>query len=180
MRGMRILENAMLDELFKYVDLPEIEGIDFGKRSHAEIALLLPAFGGEHPTKAILIDKKTGKANGIASGWDADIVIHEGMQFKAGAIGPEVSAQAGGAWATLGNHVEPVAAAFMRTKGIKEASLYINGRNPCWGVPDGTGCYYRLPVFLAEGSTMAVYNRLGQDFVASRPERTFHFTGLPD
>jgi hypothetical protein len=169
-----------LKEIFKDVDLPEITGIDFSKMSHTEIAKRLPPYGGKHPMKAILIDKQTGKAYGIASGWSEETVLHNGLPLKSGAISQEAAAQAGAPWRTLGNHNEPVAAAFMRKTGIKEAVVYINGRNPCWGSPDGVGCYYRMSTFLEEGSTMIVYNWDRQDFVASRPDRKFHFLGLPD
>jgi hypothetical protein len=98
----------------------------------------------------------------------------------AGAVTPEMAAQAAGMWNKLGNHAEPVAAAFMRKKEITDVVLYINVRNPCWGQPDGTGCYYRLAEFLAEGSRMKVYNKDGTDFSSARPERKFDFTGLPD
>ncbi len=128
--------------------------------------------------KAILIDLATGRAYGIASGWEAEMIMHNGIPFKAGALSPEIAIQAGGPWTVRGNHAEPVAAAFMRQRGITEAVVYINARNPCWGNPEGTGCYYRLPVFLAEGSKMTIYNKDGHDFIASRPDRTFHFTGL--
>jgi hypothetical protein len=171
---------ANLNELFRIVELPEITNVDFSIMNHVQIAKLLPAFGGQHPTKGIFVDTKTGRAFGIASGWDVDMVTHNGMSFQSGAISREIAIQAGEPWTTLGNHVEPVAAAFMRSHGIKDGLLYINGRNPCWGTPDGTGCYYRLPTFLAEGSMMIVYNKEGQDFVASQPVRRFHFVGLPN
>ena len=103
-----------LHDLFQSVELPEILGVDFSKMGHAEIAKLLPSFGGEHPAKAILIDKQTGKGYGIASGWDPDTIEHNGISFKSGAITPEVAAEAGCPWRILSNHVEPVAAAFMR------------------------------------------------------------------
>jgi hypothetical protein len=45
--------------------------------------------------------------------------------------------------ARLGNHVEAVAAAFMRRMGIITATLHINGRNPCWGTPDVPACSTR-------------------------------------
>ncbi len=169
-----------LKEIFKDVDLPEITGIDFSKMSHAEIAQLLPSYGGVHPLKGILIDKATGKAYGIASGWDVETLTHNGIPLKSGAISPEAAAQAGGSWTALGNHVEPVAAAFMRKMGSTEGVVYINGRNPCWGTAKAPGCYYKLPEFLAEGSQMSVYNKYGSDFISAWPARKFHFTGLPD
>jgi hypothetical protein len=171
---------AQLAELFRDVDLPEITGVDFGKMSHLEIANLLPPYGGKHPMKAILIDRQTGKAYGIASGWEEETVMHNGMPFKAGAVSQEAASQAGNSWTVLGNHAEPVAAAFMRKMGIRDVIVYINARNPCWGIPDGTGCFYRLAICLEEGSTMTVYNKDGHDFVSSRPDRKFHFTGLAD
>jgi SCP1.201-like deaminase len=171
---------ARLKGLFKEIDLPEITGIDLSKMSHAEMAKLLPAYGGPHPIKAILIDKKTGKAYGIASGWEAETITENGRHYKAGAISPEVAVHAGKPWTELGNHVEPVAAAFMRKMGIKEGVVYINGRNPCWGTPDGTGCYYQMSIFLEEGSVMTVYNKWGQDHSTARPERKFNFLGVAD
>jgi hypothetical protein len=173
-------EAARLRELFKDVELPEIVGIDFSKMNHADIAALLPPFGGKHPTKAILIDRKTGKAYGIASGWEAQTLTHNGMPFRAGVISPEIAAQIGRPWTSLGNHAEPAAAAFMRRRAITDAVVYVNARNPCWGTARDPGCYYRMPTFLAEGSRMSVYNKDGSNFVDSWPDRKFHFTGLPD
>lgn len=170
----------MRESLFNSITLPEITGVDFAKLSSVEIANLLPAFGGKHPVKAILLDKQSGRAYGIASGWDEESLVHNGIPFKAGAIGEEIARQAGDPWMMLGNHVEPVAAAFMRRIGITDAVLYINARNPCWGVPDGTGCFFLLPIFLAEGSTLIVYNKLGDDFLASQPDRKFHFVGAAE
>ncbi len=169
-----------LARLFNTIELTVIEGIAVSEMRPKDIADLLPPFGGKHPTKAILIDNKTGKAYGIASGWDADTVAHEHLRFTSGAIRPEMAAQAGDSWVALGNHVEAIAAAFMRKAGIDDVTLVINGRNPCWGTPDGTGCFYRMGEFLAEGSRMTVYNQFGLDFIASRRDRIFRFTGLAD
>jgi hypothetical protein len=171
---------ARLAEIFKEVDLPEITGIDFGATSPEEVAMLLPSYGGKHPLKAILVDRKTGKAYGIASGWDAETVTYNGMEFKAGAVTPEMAVQAGASWEGLGHHVELVAAAFMRKEGITDAVVYINGRNPCWGRADAPGCFYKMSEFLAEGSRMIVFNKYGSNFVNSWPDRKFDFTGLPD
>lgn len=178
MRSVRAA--AKLKEIFDDVDLPEIKDIDFSKMSHAEIASLLPACGGKHPMKAILIDTKTGKAYGLASGWEAETVTHGAIEFKAGAVSPEAAAQAGGGWTALGNHVEAVSAAFMRKRESTDGRVYINGANPCWGNARNPGCYYRMKEFLAEGSTMKVYNKHGLDFVASWPDRKFDFTGDSD
>ncbi len=60
---------AKLAEVFRDVDLPEIQGVDFSSMSHEDIAKLLPPYAGKHPMKAILIDKQTGRAYGIASGY---------------------------------------------------------------------------------------------------------------
>ncbi len=173
-------EAARLREVFKEVDLPEIEGVEFKTMSHADIANLLPPFGGNHPTKAILIDTKTGRAYGLASGWEAVTVNHNGIQFKSGAVTAGMAWEAAGSWKSLGNHTEAVAAAFMRKNGITDVLLYINARNPCWGTPDGTGCYYRMPELLEEGSTMKIYNKYGSNVISAWPERKFDFTGLPD
>jgi len=174
------IEAARLKGIFKEVVLPEITGVDFSTMTPQEIAKLLPSYGGDHPIKAILLDKQTGKAYGAASGWDVDTMMHNGMPFQSGIISPEAAAEAGGSWQGLGNHVEPVAAAFMRKMGITDAEVYINGRNPCWGTPDGTGCYYKLTDFLAEGSKMTVYNKYGSNVIKSRPDRLFNFVGKPD
>jgi hypothetical protein len=162
------------------VDLPEITGIDLSSLNHQEIVNLLPTYGGRHPTKAILLDKQTGKAYGIASGWEEDTIVYNSLTFKSGAITPDVAARAGRPWVQLGNHTEAVAAAFMRKQGIIQAIVYINGSNPCWGSSTAPGCYYQLSKFLAEGSRMSVYNKFGADFVSSWPDRKFHFTGSPD
>lgn len=173
-------EAARLKVVFQEVDLPKIEGASVITLSHAEIVAMLPPYGGPHPMKGLLIDRATGQAYGIASGWEPAELTHNGMTFRAGAMSPETAARAGPNWAALGNHLEPVAAAFMRRLGIAEAVLYINGRNPCWGTPDGTGCFYHMTEFLAEGSRLAVYNKFGSESLPSRPDRKFAFTGAAD
>jgi hypothetical protein len=173
-------EAARLREIFSTVQLREISGVDGRSLSHEEIVQLLPPYGGEHPVKAILIDRQTGKAYGIASGWEAGTSNHHGVDFRSGAITSDMAAQAGPTWRALGNHVEPVGAAFMRKMGMTDGTLYINGRNPCWGTPDGTGCYYNMTEFLAEDSQLTVYNKYGSDSLKSRPDRLFRFRGLPD
>jgi len=174
------LRATRLKDLLADVDLPAITGIDCSTLSHPEIAALLPRFGGDHPMKGILIDKATGKAYGIASGWIANELSVNGITYKSGSLRPEVAAQAGRNWQELGFHVEPVAAAFMRKMSIADAAVYINGTNPCWGRPLGTGCYYRLSEFLPKGATLSVYNKYGLNHARSSPDRKFHFTGLPD
>ncbi len=170
-------EEDRLGRVFHEVDLPEIQGLNLQGLPHEDIARLLPSYDGEHPIKAFLLDRETGKVYGIASGWDPDTVTHNGMLFRCGAITPEAAAQAGEGWAHLGNHIEPVGAAFMRKMRITGADIYINGRNPCWGTPDGTGCHSWLPALLAEGSQMTVYNKYGSNCLRSRPDRIFDYTG---
>ena len=164
------LNGVRLQSLFQEVDLPEIKGINFSQMTHLEIIQLLPSYGGKHPMKGIL----------IASGAEAEIVTHNSMSFKSGALSPERAAQAGPNWQALGHHMEAVGAAFMRKKNITDAVLYINGRNPGWGNAQQPGCYYTLLEFLAEGSTLSVYNKFGSDFIGSYPDRKFHFTGIAD
>jgi hypothetical protein len=148
----------ILRHLFRDLDLPEVTGIDIRSMSPIVVAGLLPPNGGPHPMKGILLDKNSGKAYGIASGWIADTLSHNRIPFRAGAIPYDVAAQASEPWGSLGSHIKPVAAAFMRKHHILEAIVFINGTNPCWGVPDGTGCYHHMKAFLEEGSTMTVYN----------------------
>src|SRR5881394_3603747 len=124
---------AKLKELFAAVELPEIPDVDFRALTPEQIAQMLPPYGGIHATKAILVDRATGKGYGIASGWEADTVTHNGVDYRSGAVSPEVAERAGPDWERLGNHVEAVAAAFLRRTGIADATLHINGRNPCWG-----------------------------------------------
>lgn len=57
----------------------------------------------------------------------------------------------------------------MCAAGIIDARIVINASNPCY--QGGSGCYYRLPEMLAEGSRLDVINKNG---------RLFPFTGLPD
>ena len=171
---------AELQALFQGVDLPEVTGLDLAAMTPAEIVSLLPAYGGKHPMKGILVDRQTGKAYGLASGFEPETVTHNGIAFKSGAISPEVAARAGRSWRLLGAHLEAVAAAFMRQRGVREAVVYINGRNPCWGSSKDPGCYWRLPEFLEEEATMTLYNKEGFDYSSARPDRKFNFVGLPD
>ena len=171
---------AQLKELFSTVDLPEIPEIDFRTLTPEQIAQLLPPFGGEHPTKAILVDQETGKGYGIASGFKPGTIIINGIPFTSGSLTPETVNQAIDAFRRLGNHAEAVAAAFMRKMGIANATVHINARNPCWGNANALGCYYLLPEMLAEDTRMIVYNKEGFDFSTAWPDRLFHFVGLPD
>jgi hypothetical protein len=171
---------AKLKELFAAVELPEIPDVDFRTLTPEQIAQLLPPYGGAHPIKAILVDRATGKGYGIASGYEPNMIIHNGIQFISGALSLETAGQASENFKRLRNHAEAIAAAFMRKMHITDATAHINGRNPCWGEASALGCYYHLPELLAEGSKMIVYNKYGADFLKAWPDRLFHFEGLSD
>src|SRR5438552_949851 len=75
-------EASRIRGLFQEVELPEILDVDFRTLTPEQIAQLLPPFGGEHPTKGILVDQGTGKGYGIASGIEPDKVTYNGIAFQ--------------------------------------------------------------------------------------------------
>jgi hypothetical protein len=175
------VERLRLQTLFQEVDLPEIQGIDIQAMSIQQIVQLLPAYGtGGRTMTAILLDRQTGRAYGIASGWESGTVTHNGISFRSGAISQGLAACAGADWQRLGFHMEPVAAAFMRRMGIADAVVVINGSNPCYGTAQRPGCHDLMPVFLDEGSRMVVYNKWGQDHTSTNPSNRFRYIGNPD
>jgi hypothetical protein len=72
---------------------------------------------------------------------------------------------------TVRTHVEAHAAAIMRQRGLKEATLYINN-TPC---PGRLGCDNMLPHMLPEGTTLHVRVKVGN---GQWDSRTYY--GLPD
>lgn len=178
----RTAEAHRLWKLFSGVELPEITGIDFASMTHAQISKSLPAFSrGSHSVKAILIDRDTGRAFGIASGADlGDVQGSRGMSFGSGRVSASVGNEAGLGWRHLHTHAEAVAAAYMRKADIKNAYLYINAANPCWGSAPLYGCHGNMRTLLAEGSHLRIFNKDGLNATRSRPAELFDYTGLPD
>jgi hypothetical protein len=154
-------EAARLKELFQDVNPPEITNVDLGGKTFQEIFQLLPPYGGENPVFGILVTNE-GRAYGLRSGWALIRSEHNGILFQKGNVSQRVAKSAGVVWERLGFHVEAQAAAFMRKAEITEAVLYINANNPCYDF--GEGCFFKLPIMLAEGTRLTVVNKWGNSF----------------
>jgi hypothetical protein len=176
--GRSAAEAARLRRLFASVEPVEVTAmVDLQDKTPREIARLLPRFTtmqqSGNAAFAFLVDNGTGRIFALRSGLAP--YLHEtlnGIPFKTGTMTRATAEAAGGVWGRPGNplgaHVEGQAAAFMRARGIMDATLYINATNPCYGT---RGCYASLPTMLAEGSTLTVFNKNGRQFPP--------FTGAP-
>ncbi|MFO0865016.1 MAG: polymorphic toxin-type HINT domain-containing protein [Gemmataceae bacterium] len=165
--------NARFQKIFKDVELPEIPG-NYAGKTPQEIAALLPEMkpifirqGGKticlEPMTGVLVDRATGKAYSVMSGWKGSGTTTEGgVTFKPGALKQGVAAEAGGVWKDLGSHLEGQSTAFMHATGMTAADLYISGTTPC--LRGGVGCFYRLNEMLPAGSQLTVHGRNGTPF----------------
>jgi len=158
-------EAARLKAIFSEVELAEID-LDFSEKSPTEIVADFPQAepffirSGDRmialtDCHAIMVDKKTGKAYAIVSGWNpkksrADERYQSAMDKKA-------AKEAGDTWKSLGDHVEGQTAAFMRNKDIDEAELHINFTTPC--LRKGEGCYHKLPEMLPPSAKLTVFTK---------------------
>jgi hypothetical protein len=166
--------------LFREVEPVEVTGrLSLAGLSPQEITRLLPRFTtvqreGGNPAFGLLVDNQCGRVFALRSGLSPQAVeIVNGIPFRTGTMTRATAEAAGGPWSQPGNplgaHIEGQAAALMRARGITDATLYINGSTPCRA--GGTGCLFRLPELLDEGSTLTLFNKNG---------RRFDFAGLPD
>jgi hypothetical protein len=169
-----------LRELFRGVEPVEVTGmINLAGQSPQEIGRMLPRFTtsqqeGENPAFGLLVDNGTGRVFALRSGLSPHVQeMVNGIPFRMGTMTRATAEAAGGVWGQernpLGAHLEGQAAAFMRAQGIAAVTLYINATTPCLGPG---GCLESLPLMLAEGSTLTVFNKRGRPFPT--------FTGIAD
>jgi hypothetical protein len=174
------VKEAKLARLFADVEPVEVTGrVNLEGRTPQEIGQMLPRFTtiqqeGSNPAFGLLVDNRTGRVFALRSGLSPQVQeTVNGIPYKTGTMTRATAEAAGGIWGDprrpLGAHIEGQAAAFMRAKGITDATLYINGTTPCLGP---RGCFNNLPTLLAERSTLTVFNKRGRQFST--------FTGLPD
>jgi hypothetical protein len=108
--------------------------------------------------------KGEGGTQGIFKGGDDEVPLQSGKE------GPSKDLKGvPGMHGNIKTHVEAHAAAVMRTKGIKEATLYIN-RIPCSDMRP-PGCHLMLERMLPEGAKLTVHGPDGFKWV---------YRGIPD
>jgi nucleic acid/nucleotide deaminase of polymorphic system toxin len=177
---MERAEAGRLRKLFADIQPIEVtERINLKSMKPQEIAQLLPRFtafqqGGENPAFGLLVDTHSERIFTLRSGFSPHIEeTINGLPFRTGTMTRATAEAAAGVWGDaiqpLGAHIEGQAAAFMRAQRITDAVLYINATTPC---RISRGCWESLPIMLAEGSTLTIFNKRGRQLPT--------FTGLTD
>jgi SCP1.201-like deaminase len=96
--------------------------------------------------------RKGDHAQGIFRAGDDEVALKSGNEGPAW----ELPKPRPGMHGNIVSHVEADAAALMRQRGLKEATLYIN-KIPCEGGPRAPGCHFALQRMLPEGATLHLY-----------------------